>query len=258
MTKLACLAFALALAAGCATAQAKKAQETPAPKPPAQVKPKYGPEITLLRDAPDHIRKAKAPDYWALSPYYVGTPGECACSTALSIVVNGARIRRKLTSEEKLATPGELVKSVRIPDFDWRKRIDEGKGITLDEVPRVLSHALRQYGVNNFTIDVVRPEGATVEARKRLRYELENNEGTDRNFIIANFNQGVYTGDADAGHIAVVGAYDAKRRKVLILDTDREWYEPYWVSEETFLAGMLKPDPETKQNRGYVKVFISE
>jgi hypothetical protein len=252
------LALGLTLAQGCAHVKAKPEEAPAAPQAAASTKPKYGKEITLLRSSLDYIRQAKAPDYWALSPYYIGTPGECACSTSLAIVVNAARIRKQLTSDDKLATPGDLVKNVKIPGIDWQKRIDEEKGFSLEEIPRALGASLHQYGVMNVEIDVVRPEGATPQARKQLHDDLVRNESTDRDFIVANFNQGVYTGDADVGHIAVVGAYDAKRKRVLILDTDREWYEPYWVSEDTFLAGMLKQDKETGKNRGYVKVLINE
>ena len=34
------------------------------------------------------------------------------------------------------------------------------------------------------------------------------------------------------------GAYDGKNRRVLILDVDRYWYSPYWVSDEDLLAAM--------------------
>ena len=66
----------------------------------------------------------------------------------------------------------------------------------------------------------------------------------------------VYTGDAEAGHISPVGAYDPSTQRVLILDSDRKWYEPYWVSEKTFLRGISTRDSESKQNRGLVVVRL--
>ena len=83
------------------------------------------------------------------------------------------------------------------------------------------------------------------------------NEKSPNDFIVANFNQKVFTVDTDAGHIAPVGAYDAEKRRVLILDPDREWYEPYWVSEERFIEGMNTKDSENNQFRGYLVIQLN-
>src|SRR3712207_8995568 len=40
------------------------------------------------------------------------------------------------------------------------------------------------------------------------------------------------TGDWDGPHISPIGAYDAQRHQVLILDVDRQWYVPYWSGDE--------------------------
>ena len=66
-------------------------------------------------------------------------------------------------------------------------------------------------------------------------------EGHDR--LVANFLQSVYTGDAPVGHVSPVGAYDAKRARVLVFDVDRKWYEPYWVPEKAFVEGLATADP---------------
>jgi hypothetical protein len=54
--------------------------------------------------------------------------------------------------------------------------------------------------------------------------------------------------------MAPVAAYDAEKRRVLLLDPDREWYEPYWVADETLLAGLASVDPVTGRPRGLVRV----
>ena len=41
-------------------------------------------------------------------------------------------------------------------------------------------------------------------------------------------------------HISPIGAYDKTHMRVLIMDVDREWYEPYWVSDERLLLAMSK------------------
>jgi hypothetical protein len=41
-------------------------------------------------------------------------------------------------------------------------------------------------------------------------------------------------------HISPIGAYDKTNERVLVMDVDREWYEPYWVSDERLLLAMSK------------------
>jgi len=57
------------------------------------------------------------------------------------------------------------------------------------------------------------------------------------------YNQGVVTGDWDGPHLSPIGAYDMRRRRVLIMDVDRQWYVPYWTSDEKLLEAMLRPAP---------------
>jgi hypothetical protein len=77
-------------------------------------------------------------------------------------------------------------------------------------------------------------------AHKRLLIE---NEASDRDIVLVYFNQGVLTGDWDGPHISPVGAYDADRGSVLIMDVDREWYIPYWSSDRALLEAMLAQLP---------------
>src|SRR3712207_5833198 len=51
------------------------------------------------------------------------------------------------------------------------------------------------------------------------------------------------TGDWDGPHISPIGAYDAQRHQVLILDVDRQWYVPYWSGDEQLLVALLRPAP---------------
>jgi hypothetical protein len=164
------------------------------------------------------------------------------------MVVNAARAHRTLTANQRLATGPEMLEKVKLPGIDWKQRVESHQGLSLPEIPIALGAALRFYGVTEFQIEAV-PMQDSAAARTRLHRDLVENEATDRNFIIANFDQGLFTGDAPVGHISPVAAYDARRKRVLVLDSDREWYEPYWVSEATFARGMLN-------GRGYVKVRV--
>ncbi|MGC4118533.1 MAG: phytochelatin synthase family protein [Myxococcales bacterium] len=82
----------------------------------------------------------------------------------------------------------------------------------------------------------------TAEGLARLRAALEENERSARDAMIVHFVQDELTA-APGGpypHISPIGAYDAARRRVLVLDVDREWYEPYWVSDEALFKAMSR------------------
>lgn len=223
----------------------------------AEPKPKYGPEVTLLSASHDYVRKSPAPDFWALMPYYAAQDNDAMCSVAsTAMVVNASRSGRKLGSDDELATQKELLK--RVKNESWVKGVTGmlARGVTLDQLGPIVKESLEAYGVAGATVEVVHAEDLSEGMRKRLRAALTANEKSARDFIIANFDQKVFTGDAQVGHIAPVGAYDASARRVLVLDPDRQWYEPYWVSEETFLKGMTTRDSQSGKNRGYVWVKL--
>lgn len=112
------------------------------------------------------------------------------------------------------------------------------------------------FGFKGTQVRLIHVENADSKMVAQVAQDLEKNEGNPKNFIIANFNQKAFTDDADVGHISVVGAYDAKTKRVLIFDVDREYYEPYWVGLETFVQGMATSDSSAKQNRGYLFIAL--
>ena len=83
-----------------------------------------------------------------------------------------------------------------------------------------------------------RDSTATLEAFRAL---LAENEQSAEDVVLVYYNQGVVTGDWDGPHVSPIGAYDASRDRVLIMDVDREWYVPYWTTTETLYKAMLKP-----------------
>jgi hypothetical protein len=103
-------------------------------------------------------------------------------------------------------------------------------------------------------VEAIHIEKASAAELSGLRKRLADNEESDQDFLIANFLQSSLTGDPEGsvGHFAPVAAYDARLGRVLILDPDRQWYEPYWVSDQTLLAGMATKDPQAKRARGYL------
>jgi hypothetical protein len=143
-----------------------------------------------------------------------------------------------------------------VNDDSWSKALGNGgHGVALDELKILAEKSLKAYGITNFTVEAVHADLS--DASKALLHKtLIANEKSAKDFIIINFIQGIYTGDAPAGHIAPIAAYDTKHAKVLVMDPDRQWYEPYWVSEETLLKGMATKDDESSKTRGYIWIKL--
>lgn len=234
----------------------------------AETKPKYGPEAERIALAHEYFRTHAAPTFWTMIPYYLPQSTDHSCSLAsVTMVVNAARAFENLTADDELATEAGMLKKIKDPA--WKTALDGGHGVTLDELGKFAEEALGAYGVALKKVAVIHaPEGNghDGDAQAALTFDkqvhewlvlLEKSKPSDRTFIIANFIQGVYTGDAPAGHIAPVGAYDAAKKRVLILDPDRQWYEPYWVSEKTFIRGMSTRDPQSSKTRGMVWIQLA-
>lgn len=229
------------------------------------VKPKYGPMATRLTNSTEYVRKNPAPDYWALAPYYIAQQWGGSCSTAsVAMITNAARVHLKLTADDALATQSKLLERIKDPVVGgktWAVAVGaEGitpSGTTLDQLGVLTRKTLESYGLTVKRLDVVHADPKNSKVRERLHRDLLANEKSDSNFIIANFDQQKYTGDAQAGHIAPVAAYDPKKKRVLVMDPDRDYYEPYWVSEETFFEGMATQDSSGDAFRGYVYVELA-
>ena len=129
----------------------------------------------------------------------------------------------------------------------------------MDQLGVEVEKSFKAYGFNEAKVEVIHVDDLSPVTRDKVHNVLVENEKTAKDFIIANFIQGVYTGDADAGHIAPIAAFDTKTKRVLVLDPDRDWYEPYWVSEETFLKGMNTQDKNAgAKYRGLVWVHTGK
>jgi hypothetical protein len=129
-------------------------------------------------------------------------------------------------------------------------RLIPGKTLSLEEFGTVAREALKRRGHGELKVEVIHAEGKGW--KEKVESALKNNENSSKDLILANFLQSELTGDPEGkvGHVAPVGAYDARTASVLILDPDREYYEPYWVPLATFLKGLETQDPDSGKNRG--------
>jgi hypothetical protein len=205
-------------------------------------KPKLGPDAVPLTARTDYLRSAPAPDYWKLSAFYVPQATSSACSVAsVTMAVNFARGLPE-DAATPIVTQAALLETVG--DEAWTERGAEGgDGVTFQQFVEVVEESLRGYGLAGDRVEVIRPADASAATLAKVRAALAANEASGQDVILVYFNQGVLTGDWDGPHISPVGAYDAAAHAVLVMDVDREWYVPYWSSDEKLLEAMLRPAP---------------
>ncbi len=218
--------------------------------------PKYGTRAIRLFHARQYVQKHDAPDFWAMIPYYVSQFNERSCGVAsATMVVNAIRATHELTTQDELITQESLLEAVGSPI--WKKSVGPiGGGTSIEELGRYLRKAVEFYDLGDFTIEAVRLKPNATNHKEHVRRVLELNEQSADDFLIVFFWQSEFTDDPEGqtGHVAPVAAFDAENDRVLIFDPDRRWYEPYWVSVDTLVAGMSKLDKGTGRPRGYVWV----
>ena len=222
-------------------------------------KPKYGSQATRLHDSHEFIAKNAAPDYWAISPYYIPQQDEGACILAsFTMTLNALRASDALTASDELISQPKLLKDIQDETAAKRFYINHGKSISLDEMADLFKKASADLIHKTVRVDVLHADATDPKFAAKLEKILIENEKSAKNFIVANFLQSELTGDPEGamGHVSPVAAYDAKTKRVLIMDPDRQYYEPYWVSLDTFIKGLNTLDKDAGKNRGVL--FIHE
>jgi len=223
------------------------------------VHPKYGPKVSVMARDNGYLRRAgAAPDFWSLIPFYVPQFNDYSCSAAaVAMVVNGFLhpVGRILADTERNVTQADLLARVR--EIPWQALVspvgEHGQhGLKLAELAMATKCSLDQYGLADGCVEIVE---FTAGELARLRQALARNEVDAHDYLLAHFVQDELTG-ARGGpypHVSPIAAYDAATDRVLILDVDREWYEPYWVGVEDLL-GALTRSTETCGQGGLVWV----
>jgi hypothetical protein len=229
------LALVLALVAGSATAA-----------------PKYGPKAEPLsrRTNVEYFQKNAAPDFWALMPHYVGQPAPRACgATNLTWIVNAALAMKGMTSDQKNFSVESFVKQKTDKPYEAAvlgtgPKFDRSN-VTNRNMARVLAKALADLKIRSGadTTEVVDVDLKDLPASKaKFIQALKDNEKSADDFIVISFIQGTLTGDPEGGaHVATIGGYDEKKQMALIMDPDREWYEPYWSPVDAVFDSVRDP-----------------
>ena len=201
--------------------------------------PKYGPKVTPLILDHQYFRGAVAGDFWRLMPFYVPQSNDYACSVAsIAIVFNAAtKGRAGIPDTERNITQDMLLERIRevpVRELVSKEGLQGRHGLTLDELRIAVEQTARILGVRAH----VSAHSFRNRSMEEFRKILRANEEDPTDFLPVHFVQDDLTGARGGpyAHISPVGAYDGATRRVLILDVDREWYSPYWASDEDLLA----------------------
>ena len=223
------------------------------------VKPKFGPDAITIQQSHYYFRAHDAPDYWALSPYYVPQLTGSGCTVASIATLMNVVLGLPPLGSDKLVTQESLL--AKVGSQDWVDKSGQGgDGLTFEEFKTYVMLSLEAYGVKA-DVEIFKPEDTTDATLARLRTLLTENESTDDDIVLTYFNQGVVTGDWDGPHVSPLGAYDSENRRVLIMDVDRQFYIPYWTTDEKLLEAMLRPSPADQgalagETGGLVRVTV--
>jgi hypothetical protein len=202
----------------------------------AEEPPKYGPKaVPLIRDH-RYFRGSAAPDFWRLMPFYVPQSNGFSCSLASMAMVFNAAARGAGSPEQNITQESLLEGAFPLRELVSAKGRRGRHGLTLEELGTAVGQTARSLGVRV----LVTAHSLENKTPEELRKILRSNEKNPDDFLLAHFVQDDLTGAAGGpyAHISPIGAYDSRTRRVLILDVDRLWYSPYWVSDEDLLASI--------------------
>lgn len=207
--------------------------------------PKYGPEgspkATLLKKDRAFLQTKPASDFWALIPYYESMKGiHTASAVSAAMVLNALKQNTKYSAADQLITESSLLKKIAPEKWSLKLEGDKPVGVHLVELGALLQESIRVFEAPKTFVKAIHVIDTTPQTLAKVRKLLVENEMSDTNFLIANYLQSSFTNDPEGavGTYSVVGAFDESNDRVLILETDRKYYEPYWVSTQTFLEGL--------------------
>ena len=234
----------------------------------AAAAPKYAADINPLsaNSNKTYFQKNAAPDFWALIPYYIPQDTGRGCSAAnIAMILNGARVGMPLTASDELITFKNFLENYA--DKTYAKTI-KGKGLLTGTVfantnlAKVLKSAAEKLKITTAasSIEFVEIDQKNLTTgRARFTEALKRNEKSANDFIFFSFVQGKATGDPEGGaHVATVGAFDESKDQVLVLDPDRQYYEPYWISADKLFEAIRDPASDSEKKVGWIHFKVRD
>jgi phytochelatin synthase len=216
---------------------------------------RHSPDLIPLRLDHAYLRGAPDSPYWSIAPHLIQQATDSSCSLATAVMLlNAVRGR-----EGHLRTAGPVSEDSlleRVKDESWRVSVaQDGNGLSLTEFASAMERALGFYEcAGNWSIVSV-PVTDADAAIADLRVALSGMESGSRAFVAANFHLDLFYGDGvDVGHFSPIGAYDAARDLVLMLDVYKKDYEPVWSPLPRLAKAMATLSRKTGEPRGYAVV----
>lgn len=210
-----------------------------------------------------YLQKSPALMFHLLSPYYTVQRNGTSCSLAsATMVLNAVRELRLQRPLEKAASQNEVLEKVNDPLWLEATK-DEGPGVTLEQYAVFLNKMFTAYGVGGVSVECLYVENRSEALLQQIHGDLMA-VGDDKQvttFLLLDFDDATFIQvPTTFGHISPIGAYDAENHLVLILDVDREWTGPYWITEKTLIDGLNTLDGTeglTKPTyRGYIRIRV--
>jgi hypothetical protein len=206
----------------------------------------------LSRDH-DYIRRNPAPAYWALAPHLIHQHTDASCSLATAtMILNGIRALDGTARMGRFVSERSLLE--RMDDPHWAREIvpPDGNGVSLAEFAEKMARIMPLFEIAGWTAThriVTEADDATAA---EFRAHLTAMERDGDRLIAGNYHlKATYGDEWDIGHFSPIGAYDAVRDRVLLLDVWKQDYEPSWVDLTRLLRGMSLISPISGTPRGY-------
>lgn len=181
-------------------------------------------------------------------------PSSCSVAS-VATVLNAARQHLGIDGSQEAITQHRILDEV--DTVHWKARVSrEGhngrRGLPLALLREAVECALVRFQIPYAAVTAV-PVVLRNERhqKKDLLNRLAAMVRLEDSYIIAHFNQGVFVKSLHLPHISPVGAFDSRHRRVLILDVDPDQRAPYWVSFNTFYAGMASDFHGILRHYGY-------
>jgi len=216
---------------------------------------RHSPELIPLRMDHGYLRGAPGSAYWQVAPHLIQQTTDSSCSLATAVML----LNTVRGCEGHLRHTGPVSESSLLDtlgDQVWRAAVaQDGNGLSLTEFAAAMERALASFECDgSWRIEIAPVTDADAVIRD-LRTALTKMERDGTGFAAANFHLDLFYGDgSDVGHFSPVGAYDAARDLVLMLDVYKKDYEPMWAPLPRLAKAMATLSRKTGEPRGYAVV----